>query len=133
MSVKVETAGGTVRAKSRVRDGVLTLHFPEGLTLEKGGWIACTRDTILLTDADFAVERRIPVPMGPQERFNDGACAPDGTFYCGTMALDGSGRTLVRYSGTEKKIRVLVECPDAETAKQHADFLAQAVRESIGA
>ncbi len=59
-----------------------------------GGWLACTRDSILLTDADFAVERSIPVPMGPEERFNDGGCAPDGTFYCGTMALDGTGKLI---------------------------------------
>jgi len=59
-----------------------------------GGWIACTRDAILLTDDAFAIERRIPVPMGPEERWNDGTAAPDGTFYVGTMALDGRGRLL---------------------------------------
>jgi len=47
--------------------------------------------------------------------------------------LGGSGRTLVRYSGTERKIRLLVECPDAAQARRHIEFLAQAVMESIGA
>lgn len=59
-----------------------------------GGWVACTRDAILLLDAGFGLERRIPVPMGPDERFNDGTVAPDGSLYAGTMALDGTGRLL---------------------------------------
>lgn len=59
-----------------------------------GGWVVCSRDAILLMDADFGLERSIPVPMGPGERFNDGTAAPDGTFYCGTLDLGGAARLL---------------------------------------
>ena len=48
-------------------------------------------------------------------------------------SLNGHGRTLVRYSGTERKIRILVECPDEKEAKFHADALTKAVKDSIGA
>jgi phosphoglucosamine mutase len=42
------------------------------------------------------------------------------------------GRILVRYSGTEKKIRLLVECKDAGVAREQVEKLAGAVRETIG-
>jgi phosphoglucosamine mutase len=47
--------------------------------------------------------------------------------------LDGKGRVLLRYSGTEPKIRLLIEGREEELINTHADRIAGAVQETIGA
>ena len=48
-------------------------------------------------------------------------------------AFADKGRVLVRYSGTERKIRVLTECSDAQLAQNQADLIAAAIQQTIGA
>ncbi|MGA0409247.1 MAG: phosphoglucosamine mutase, partial [Limisphaerales bacterium] len=47
-------------------------------------------------------------------------------------AFADKGRVFVRYSGTERKIRVLTECPDAKLAQNQADLIANAIQNTIG-
>ena len=44
-----------------------------------------------------------------------------------------NGRVLVRYSGTEPKVRVLVEGPDQKTIDNYAQQIATELKKSIGA
>ncbi len=46
--------------------------------------------------------------------------------------LSGKGRVLLRYSGTEPKIRLLIEGRDREKIEQRADRIAGAIRDEIG-
>jgi phosphoglucosamine mutase len=46
--------------------------------------------------------------------------------------FDGSGRVLIRYSGTEPKARVMVEGEDASRVDELAHDLAEAVRRALG-
>jgi phosphoglucosamine mutase len=47
------------------------------------------------------------------------------------QALAPRGRVLVRYSGTEPKLRILLEGRDAAVLEDHADRIAAAVRQSL--
>jgi phosphoglucosamine mutase len=47
--------------------------------------------------------------------------------------LGERGRVLVRASGTEAVVRVMVEAVTAEEAEAACDVLCQAVRQSLGA
>jgi phosphoglucosamine mutase len=47
-------------------------------------------------------------------------------------ALEGRGRVLIRPSGTEPLIRVMVEAPDAEECQQVAGRLASLVERELG-
>jgi phosphoglucosamine mutase len=46
--------------------------------------------------------------------------------------LDGTGRLLVRYSGTEPKVRVMIEGEDQKEIKTLAEDLAGFIREKLG-
>ncbi len=46
--------------------------------------------------------------------------------------LDGSGRVVVRYSGTEKLARVMIEAESEGAMRRHTDAIANAIQHSIG-
>jgi phosphoglucosamine mutase len=46
--------------------------------------------------------------------------------------LGGTGRVLVRASGTEPLVRVMVEAETEEIARRHADALAERIRAALG-
>ena len=45
--------------------------------------------------------------------------------------LDGNGRILVRYSGTENKVRVMVEGPDQSLITRIAEMLRDVLKDEI--
>jgi phosphoglucosamine mutase len=48
-------------------------------------------------------------------------------------ALAGTGRVVLRYSGTEPLVRVMLEGKDSEQVRQQADRLAGVIRDELGA
>jgi phosphoglucosamine mutase len=47
-------------------------------------------------------------------------------------ALQGKGRVVVRYSGTEALARVMIEAESREEMERHAERIAQAIRSALG-
>ena len=48
-------------------------------------------------------------------------------------ALEGNGRVVIRYSGTEALARVMIEAEDEVAMRHHADRIASAIRQQLGA
>jgi phosphoglucosamine mutase len=46
--------------------------------------------------------------------------------------LDGNGRVVVRYSGTEALARVMIEAESADLMHKHADAIAGAIQKALG-
>ena len=55
------------------------------------------------------------------------------TIEASTRELGGSGRIVVRYSGTEPLARVMVEAQDASAVERHAARITRAIEAAIGA
>jgi phosphoglucosamine mutase len=68
------------------------------------------------------VREKIPVENLPELSAEIKACK---------RALDGFGRTIVRYSGTENKIRILVEAKDASAVDKWVERLSAAVQNEL--
>mgnify|MGYP003331109774 CR=1 FL=1 len=59
--------------------------------------------------------------------------AVSGRISAAEQELAGMGRVLVRYSGTERKCRVMVEGADESLVRAHAQRIADSVVQTIGA
>jgi phosphoglucosamine mutase len=55
------------------------------------------------------------------------------TIRAAESELDGNGRVVVRYSGTEKLARVMVEAESEEAMERHVKTIATALQNAIGA
>jgi len=58
-------------------------------------------------------------------------CVPSGITEV-EKTLEGRGRVLVRYSGTEPKVRVMLEGEDGAEIKRHAADLARLIEQKLG-
>ena len=63
----------------------------------------------------------------------DSLAGIDGLVKETNRELDGKGRVLLRYSGTEPKVRLLIEGRDQSVIERQADRIADALMEAIGA
>jgi phosphoglucosamine mutase len=72
---------------------------------------------------NIRVRERKPLDQLPRVQDEIRACE---------SALDGSGRVLVRFSGTEPLARVMVEGPDLAQVKTWAERIASAIRSELG-
>jgi len=76
------------------------------------------------TIRNIRVRARIPFQEIP---------AIDDVIRSSEQGLAGRGRIVVRYSGTEPLVRVMVEAETAEEVELHAGRLAQAITDHLGA
>ena len=82
-----------------------------------------------------AAMRRFPqvlvnVVVAHKERLDDAQEVWD-AVRANEAALDGSGRVLVRASGTEPLVRVMVEAESEELARKHADSVAEHIASAL--
>ncbi len=54
------------------------------------------------------------------------------TITAAEQALQGTGRVVIRYSGTEALARVMIEAEDEQQMRHHADAIASAIRKELG-
>ncbi len=73
---------------------------------------------------NIKVREKVPLSSLPQV---------DAAIKAAESELDGNGRVVVRYSGTEKVARVMIEAESEELMNKHASAIAEAIQQTIGA
>jgi phosphoglucosamine mutase len=107
-------------------DGLLTAVTFLGLAAQKGVTVA-----ELASSMDRFPQVLVNVPVTDRDRL-EGAQMVWDAVGAAERALEGVGRILVRASGTEELVRVMVEAPTEEEAKAHADTIATVVAQELG-
>jgi phosphoglucosamine mutase len=107
-------------------DGLLTAVNFLGLAAQRG---------VTVAELASAMQRfpqvLLNVPVTDRDRL-EGAQTVWDAVGAAEEVLNGAGRILVRASGTEALVRVMVEAPTEEDAKAHAETIASVVARAIG-
>jgi phosphoglucosamine mutase len=95
--------------------------------------IARTGQTIEELTADLKVFPQVIVNVKVREkRALDEIPAVAEKIRAAEEELDGSGRVVIRYSGTEALARVMIEAESEERMRHHAEAIADAIRVELG-
>jgi phosphoglucosamine mutase len=96
--------------------------------------IARTGETIGALTADLKVFPQIIVNVKVREKKPlDSIPAVAAAICAAEEALKDTGRVVIRYSGTEPLARVMIEAESEEAMQKHADEIAAAIRNELGA
>jgi phosphoglucosamine mutase len=111
---------------STTGDGLLTaLRVMEVIARSKKSLHELTRDFKVFPQRIRNVKVREKIPMHDLPTVAAAILAAE-------RELDGNGRVVVRYSGTEKLARVMIEADSEELMHKHVDAVANALQSAIG-
>jgi phosphoglucosamine mutase len=116
-----ETSGHVLLPFSPAGDGIRTTLLLASILAESGGPLSrlATLEKVPTSLRNVRVARRAPIEEMP---------ALSRAMEEARRALDGSGRILVRYSGTEPLLRILVEGMDGNEVARIAEALENAAK-----
>lgn len=114
-------------ARSTTGDGLLTALFLLDIVSRSGKSLAD-----LTSDLKVYPQVIVNVHVREKKPLADIASVTE-TITNAERELADTGRVVVRYSGTEKLARVMIEAESEEAMRRHADAIASAIRDEIGA
>ena len=113
--------------RSTTGDGLLTALLLLQIVQESGRSLGeLTADLKTFPQVIVNVRVREKRPLAAIDAVHDAITAAE-------EALKDTGRVVIRYSGTEALARVMIEAEDEEAMRSHADAIASAIREELGA
>ncbi len=113
--------------QSTTGDGVLAALRVLAIMVEEGAALADLAGTMIRYPQvllNFEVAEKRPIEELPT------VCAAIASV---EKSLGSDGRVLVRYSGTEKKARVMIEGQDERVIRGHAESIADVLKRALGA